>query len=90
MAMTVDQAWDHLRARGTQSRDHDLFPAAPYIAAFEQATDEPARKKLREAMWTLLSDGTFEDQAIAATFFSKVGIPDALADRAVRCSRCRG
>jgi hypothetical protein len=79
--MTVTEAWGVLRAQGIQSRDYDLFPAAPYIEALEQAKDDVARKRIQDAMWTLLSDGGNEDQAIAATFFAKTRLPSGWGDR---------
>lgn len=88
--MTLDEARDFLLAKAVHSRDYDMFPAAPYIEAYERAGDEASRQKLREAMWTLLSDGTPEDQAVAATFFSKVSMPADLVERAANLYLSRG
>lgn len=88
--MTLDEARDFLLAKAVQSRDYDMFPAAPYIVAYERAGDEASRQALREALWTLLSDGTPEDQAIAATFFSKISMPTDLVERAASLYLSRG
>lgn len=88
--MTLDEARDFLLAKAVHSRDYDMFPAAPYIVAYERADDEPLRERLREAMWTLLSEGTPDDQAVAATFFSKISMPADLVERAAKLYLSRG
>src|SRR5438874_1013916 len=82
--MTLSEARDFLLAKGIQRRETDMFPAAPYIDAFEANSDESFRDRLREAMWTVLSDGGDEEQAVAATFFAKTGLPPSLADAAAK------
>jgi len=82
--MTLSEAQDFLLAKGIQRRETDMFPAAPYIDAFEANSDERFRDRLREAMWTVLSDGGDEEQAVAATFFAKTGLPPSLADAAAK------
>ena len=88
--MNLTEAWDLLRAKAVHRADTDFFPAAPFIDAFEQAPDDCARDRLRQAMWTVLSDGTVEDQAIAATFFAKTQLPTSLGDAAAKLYTARG
>ena len=88
--MTLDEARNFLLGKAVQSRDYDMFPAAPYIEAYERAGDEATRQKLRDAMWILLADGTDEDQAVAATFFSKITMPSDLIERAANLYVSRG
>ena len=86
----LSQARDFLLAKAVQSRDYDMFPAAPFIAAYEREGDAAARRKLCDTMWVLLSDGTDDEQAVAATFFSKIDAPNDLIERAVDLYLSRG
>lgn len=59
-----------------------MFRAAPFIETYERASCAATRRKLYDAMWMLMSDGTSDDQAAAATFFAKIDIPGELVERA--------
>ncbi|HEY2747843.1 MAG TPA: hypothetical protein VGL86_24640 [Polyangia bacterium] len=86
----LTEAWAFLWDAAVVRRETDLFPAAPYIDAFEQERDDDARARLQEAMWIVLRDGAENEQAIAATFFVKTEMPSSLADQAAQLYVARG
>lgn len=82
--MDLAEAWRFLNQRAVVTRESGLFPAAPYIDAYEQTPiGVPERARFVDAMWTILCNGNEAEQEIAATFLSKCKMPEDMLRAAV-------
>ncbi len=84
MALSVQEARDYIASTTPDNYPKDRFIHSAHVDLYNEGSDADKRRVV-EAMETLLTGGVDWEQKMAAAFFKTVGAPSDVVDRLLAC-----